>query len=415
MLANRGGVTDSELQQALGTYTTKIDLWIESHRQSAVLGRLENGASTMEVRYAISPAALKAQLKQLVLDLLSDDALLNKLQAYLPGEQARLMLNPQMLNYYFSAIDQLPIEKELTINRTVTLRGETVALHLRLPLHDATSGNLELAYDRVAGLGDLPDENMISLTGKAVAMRLSYQEYSTMTGVMVYQGSLLMEPRGLASYMVEGGSASGIPGVSTAFTLTHAREEHRAIEGVSSLTHDVKLTLEPHWFTRTGDKETPMTQEEQEDYLHFPPLEIALNATFSGRASNTAPTGIDLTLSMGGEDLPQTIELRLLGSSKAKWIPDPIIPADASALTADKSLSTLLVQAGLRASLRLLPYFRLPAVEETVAEAAVAAMEETAVAAADGADDMGTTEDELTEDEGEVPDVLATTEKRLSF
>jgi len=401
-LVNRGGSMGSDLQEALGAYTTKIDLWIESHRQSAVLDKLEDGTTTMEIRYAIPPAALKAQLKQLVLDLLSDDALLNRLQAFLPADQARLMLNPQMQNFYFSAVDDLPIEKEITLSRTMTMRGDTVALHLRLPLYDATSGSLELAYDRVSGLGDLPDENVISLTGKDIAVRLSYQEYSTMTGVMVYQGSLLIEPRGLASYMVEDGADSGNPGVSAAFILTHAQAEQSAIEGESSLTHDVKLSLEPCWFIHSEGLETPMTQEEQADYLHFPALEIALNAVFSGKASNTSPTGIDATLTVGGEELPQTFELHLLGKSKARWAPEPVTPADAGALMAGKSLSALLVQAGFQASLRLLPSFHLPGM------GGMPEAEDTAEP-----EDLPEAEDAPgTEEDGEHPEDLASAEKR---
>lgn len=61
-----------DLSDVLSAYTTRIDLWIEGYRQNAVLGKLADGTTTMEVQYAVSPAAIKAQLKQMVLDLLSD-------------------------------------------------------------------------------------------------------------------------------------------------------------------------------------------------------------------------------------------------------------------------------------------------------------------------------------------------------
>lgn len=41
-----------DLSDVLSAYTTRIDLWIEGYRQNAVLGKLADGTTTMEVQYA---------------------------------------------------------------------------------------------------------------------------------------------------------------------------------------------------------------------------------------------------------------------------------------------------------------------------------------------------------------------------
>ena len=84
----------------------------------------------------------------------------------------------------------------MTIGRTVSLEGDTLELHLSLPLYDAEGGEVTLRYDRTRGEGDLPDDNTISLESGLRAISLTYQEYSSMTGVRVIQGTLTSEPRG---------------------------------------------------------------------------------------------------------------------------------------------------------------------------------------------------------------------------
>ena len=50
---------------------------------------------------------------------------------------SQLLLNPSLQSYYFSAIDALPLASNMTIGRTVSLEGDTLELHLSLPLYDA--------------------------------------------------------------------------------------------------------------------------------------------------------------------------------------------------------------------------------------------------------------------------------------
>lgn len=99
-----------------------------------------------------------------------------------------------------------PWASNLTIDRTVSLEGDTLELHLSLPLYDAEGGEVALRYDRTRGDGDLPDDNTITLESGLRAIALTYQEYSSMTGVRVIQGSLTSEPRGADAFTVEDGA-----------------------------------------------------------------------------------------------------------------------------------------------------------------------------------------------------------------
>ena len=116
------------LEDVLESYLTRMDLWIEGYRQNAVLGKLPDGTTTMSVYYDVPPAAIKSQAKQMVLDLLSDQVTLARLQEVAGEEMSQLLLNPNLQSYYFSAIDALPLASNLTIDRTVSLEGDTLEI-----------------------------------------------------------------------------------------------------------------------------------------------------------------------------------------------------------------------------------------------------------------------------------------------
>lgn len=371
--------------EALTPYTTKIDLWIEGYRQSAVLGKTEDGTSTMKVDYTIPPSAVKAQLKQLVMDMLMDGDLHPQLQALLPKEDAALFLSPAMQSFYFAAIDALPLEGDMTLSRTVSLKGATLALHLNLPLYDKEAGSVELSYDRTAGKGDLPEENVLSLLTENVTLTLEYQVYSSMTDVTVYQGTLLREPhRGDATM-----AAAEIPllskALSTAFTLTHKQSNATDAEGRETLSDDYQLTLEP-LFSLPGEDGEPvaLTDAQKEGYVDFPAFTLQLQTAFSSKAAKGAATSVNMSLTLSSEELPQRLEATFTGKSAPKWTLEALDLKDAVDLMAltNAELAALEAQGALKVGACFLPYLKLPTGQAAPATSADPAAVDTAPPAA---------------------------------
>lgn len=280
----------TDFSESLENYTTRIDLWIEGYRQNTVLGKLEDGTTTMEVQYTVSPTAIKAEAKQLVFDLLNDRTLLPLLQQKLGDEMATLYLNPNLQSWYFSAIDALPLAGDMTIARTVSLKGDTVALHITMPLYDEQGGAVTLRYDRTQGEGDLPDDNAISLTGSLREVELAYQEYSSMTGVRVMQGTLRSTPAGVSSFSVSDRQEAAGDALNVAFTLRREENESRDDEGNLIYAYNASLNLTP------GEGETAV-----------PATEIALTSRFISKELKTAATQMEATLVLGGDGWNQTI------------------------------------------------------------------------------------------------------------
>ena len=326
------------LEEAIEPYKTRIDVWIEAYRQDAVLGKLPDGTTTMSVSYAVTPEAIKAQVKQLVLDMLSDRELLLLLEDELGEDMSRLFLNPKLRDWYFETIDQIPLEGDLTIARTVSLKGETLNLHLFLPFHDAETGKAAFVYDRSKGEGDLPDSNTVSLQTADRTMQLTYQEYSSMTGVEVVQGTMSDQTADVAA-------------LAAAFTLK--REESTTVDAEGREVYAVKaeLTVKP-------DESIPGAPA-------FAETSMVLDAAFSSMELKSAPTEVKAAFTLS--DDKSSVAMQFEGASCRKWEPDPI-PADRvnmHALTQEE-LSALLPGAGLRLMAVLADHLLVPQPAENV-------------------------------------------------
>lgn len=301
------------LEDVLESYLIRMDLWIEGYRQNAVLDKLEDGTTTMSVYYDVPPVAIKSQAKQMVLDLLSDQVTLARLQEAAGEELSQLLLNPSLQSYYFSAIDALPLASNMTIGRTVSLEGDTLELHLSLPLYDAEGGEVTLRYDRTRGEGDLPDDNTISLESELRAISLTYQEYSSMTGVRVIQGTLTSEPRGTEAFTVEEGApADAQKTLALSFSLKQQESETKDDELRDVYTYDATLNLE--------------SEGEGDAYVAIPATEITLASTFVSKELKSAATDMEATVTLGGDAWDQTYTVTITGRSRQKWEPEELSP-----------------------------------------------------------------------------------------
>lgn len=301
------------LEDVLESYLIRMDLWIEGYRQNAVLDKLDDGTTTMSVYYDVPPAAIKSQAKQMVLDLLNDQVTLARLQEAAGEELSQLLFNPNLQSYYFSAIDALPLASNLTIGRTVSLEGDTLELHLSLPLYDAEGGEVTLRYDRTRGEGDLPDDNTITLESGLRAISLTYQEYSSITGVRVIQGNLTSEPRGADAFTVGDGTTSDAQKtLALSFSLKQEESETKDDELRDVYTYDATLNLE--------------SEGEGDAYLAIPATEVTVSSTFISKELKSAATDMEATITLGGDGWDQTYTATITGRSRQKWEPEPLSP-----------------------------------------------------------------------------------------
>lgn len=294
------------LDSLMETYATRLDIWIESFRQNAILGKLEDGTTTMEVNYAVSPAAIKAQVKQFVLDLVNDQAALDALSEVLADETAVLYLNTALLSWYFDAIDALPLAGDLTISRTVSLKGDTLELFLSLPMYDAAGEAVTIVYDRTKGQGDLPDNHTLRVESALRVAEVVCQTYTSMTGVTVLQGSFVSEP---ATFSV---SEDAPEAFAAAFTFKYS-----ASESTDDQSRDV-------YQVQTSLSLSPLEEET------FDAFELSLNASFASKELKSAATEATVNVEwISGEN---AVRMNFIGQSRKKWEPEAL-PQEAAPLS----------------------------------------------------------------------------------
>ena len=323
---------NDELIAALEPYRTRIDVWIEGYRQDAVLSKLGDDTMVMQVNYVLTPAAIKAQVKQLVVDLLNDEKVLPLLAQAMDEETASLYLNPALQDWYFEAVDSLPFPGDLTLSRTLAMTGETLDLHLSLPLYDAQTGVVTLSYDRTHGGGDLPEENIIRMETNEQLMTLTYQEYSSMTGVKVMQGTLVAEPA--EGFAVEDSAEA----VAVAFTLKLGEAQTRDENDRDVYTCDFALTLAPA----------------EGGTVDFDETEITFTARFDSAQLKSAATNVTAQMHItSGETV---LKLDFEGASRKKWEPEAIPQGIELTSLAQPEIASLLPGALLRTTAVLQPF-----------------------------------------------------------
>lgn len=301
-----------DLAGVLEQMTLRMDLWIEGYRQGAVLGKLDDGSTIIDVNYVVSPANIKAQAKQMVFDALNDETVRSTLAACLEEEMAALMLNPEYQPYYFAAIDALPLSGDLTLSRSVDMKGETVSLHLSLPFYDARGGAMTLRYDRERGAGDLPDTNTLTMESGDRSVILSYLTYRSMTDVTVYQGTVKVVDQSAESFAVKPeGEAKPLPDI--AFTLSRQTTETKEDGDLNVYTDNWQMKLEPDPAGKNPEA--------------FLPLTILLDSRFASKTPQTSATKADILLTISGEEKPQTVEVRFTGETRRQWQVEEV-PAD---------------------------------------------------------------------------------------
>lgn len=323
-----------DLQQIIDPYLTRIDVWLEGYREAAVLDKLEDGTTTMAVQYTLPAAAIKAQVKQMILDLFADSQALSVLGQALGDELCELYLNPGLKEWYFEAVDALPLAGEMTLSRTLSFKGDTLDLHLSLPLYDEQTGSAALTYSRTRGEGDLPDDNVIQLSAPAQTIALRYQEYSSMTGVNVVRGTLERLP------------ASGDESpIGVAFTLKQQQSESKDVQERDVYEHSASLTLAP--------------ADTAGNALAFAETEIALDARFVSKPLKSAATEVEALLTADNGSVAAALAFQ--GASRKKWEPEELAQdcISVSQLT-EADAASILGGAGVRLLALLSDWIVLP-------------------------------------------------------
>ncbi len=341
LISAKSATMDKSLQAMM----TDIDFWLEEHRQSIDTVELDNEVPAMEATYRIPPEDVKAKLKQLITELLSDEKLLTALSVMLNDQQAALYLEPDLIPYYMYAVDGLPLEGDLVINRVASWEDEMDKTQITMPLYDSVTGSSVLTYTRSQDGVDMPFHNILGLESADSYMELSFDDSLPVDKATVNRGTILMKNK-----QADGSPA---PIYWAAFTLSTQSETTKDLNSYETQYETIQFSL------------SPATIPEGEDasaYAVIPETNIALDMKLATRATKTSPTTADMTLTISGSAMAQTITLSLSGATEAKWTPVSFATETATDLIhmAQEDLQSLLSRVVVKGGLLFLPYINLP-------------------------------------------------------
>lgn len=279
-------MSNEALAPYLDAYTTRIDLWLEGYRQATDLSKTD-GDTTISVNYSVPAAAIKSEVKLLLMDMLENKDLMTALGNAL-GHDYDVLLQPEYQRFYFQVINDLPIEGDFSIERVVTLKGETVALDISLPLYDPETGAVTLNYSRTAATSSEAGTNAFSVTGNAMEL----------SAVFSYD----VDEQGYDRWNGEVRRTEGDVTAAQHFVATASAQEGRNDNGDDTYTCNYTLTL-------TAVEGTPMLVK---------PFSASLNAQFSSQTSKTAATYVKAEALVTAED-GSSVKVTLDGKSRKKW------------------------------------------------------------------------------------------------
>ena len=129
----------------------RMEAWLIPFASEPALRQNEDGQPCMELSYVIPMDALKTCILD-GLELIAQNQELMTLAADIMDEEQReVYLNPYLRYFYSDALDQLNLTFDATMNRIVSMKGETVSTTIELPLDEPRTGYSSLVLSSAGG------------------------------------------------------------------------------------------------------------------------------------------------------------------------------------------------------------------------------------------------------------------------
>lgn len=169
------------------SYYTDLELWLSDFAQEPKVIQGAVGETVMTILYTIPADALKDEMKVMLAKALNDQALMTLVRAQLDEEQAYTYLTPGLQYYYDAAIDALPLEGDVLLERELSTMGETVSTSVTLPLPGG------LAWDTLT-MEQVGEDSTLTLTGEEESIALEMKKTVSTATSDDYCGIVRVQP-----------------------------------------------------------------------------------------------------------------------------------------------------------------------------------------------------------------------------
>lgn len=345
-----------KVAKKLEAYSLKLTVYLQAYTKTESLRNAQNQLQT-KVSVSVPPLQLKAQIKQLLLDVYSDAELLALLSEQLDAREQAAYLQPAMMNSFFAALDSLPLSENMVNERLLDQAGQVVENKLVLPLGGAQGLDRVVYLFTASAEGgqtaltlEYQPQNKENKVGRVVS--LVYQGGQTaLSEEISYTGTLSIQPEaGTGAFTVDAAEGD-VPATVYGFNLLYAPGEEVVDRVAQSSTKDFEVAL------RLSPQGDPALAAQM----------IKAKITLKSRLNSRSATFITGSLTWQDEGSAAQIKADISGNTAAPWAVAPIDPAGATRLdslnAAQRQTLSQQLQASLLSALTsLLPSLNLPGI-----------------------------------------------------
>ena len=238
-----------EVAKKLDAYSLKLMLWLQAFTQSKNQYDAQNNPQT-RVIITVPANQLKAQIKQLLVDVYSDTELLALLAREMDARQVAAYLQPSMRDSFFQSLDRLPLTGDMVSERLLDAQGRMVENRLILPLGGARGLSRVLYTQSLRPEGDqtvitleyMP-KNTQNQKGAVTSLVFSGGPAAN-THEITYTGTISLQPEtGGDAFTVD--AAEGDPPARVyRFSLRYTPAPEVVDQAAGSSTRDIGLSLQ---------------------------------------------------------------------------------------------------------------------------------------------------------------------------
>ena len=232
----------------LDAYSVKLTVWMQAFTKTESVYDAANNPQT-RLTVTVPVAQLKAQVKQMLLDMYADTELLALLAQEMSAREAAAYLQPAMMNNFFQTLDLLPLQGDLVSQRLLDAKGEVLENKLTLPLGGAR-GLSRVVYNYTLKATGGQTEIMLEYlpknaqNQKGAVTALVFEGGPTPGSQEIsYRGTLSLQPEPGSDAFTVDAAEGDVPARVYAFNLLYAPEDEVVDQASATAKRDFAFNL----------------------------------------------------------------------------------------------------------------------------------------------------------------------------
>lgn len=311
----------SQVASKLDAYLMKLTVWLQGFTKTEA-ARGAQGEPQTRVILTVPAAALKAQVKQLLLDMYADAELLALLAQEMDARQAAAYLQPAMLNSFFASLDLMPVNENLVSERLLDAQGQVLENNLVLPMGGAR-GLSRVSYTFTAS----PEGGLNALVIECAPKDARNKEGSVIllnyeggpaegSGEISYAGTLAVRAEAAGDSFTVDNAGEGVPAKVYDFNLLYAPGPEVVDNAQQTSTRDFEFTFR---LSPQGEGQGAAQQ-------------VRASVSLNSRLNSRSATYLTGTLTWLDEGSQAQIKLDITGNTAPPWNMDMVDVAGATRL-----------------------------------------------------------------------------------